>query len=525
MNEFITRLSAWWQSREPGQQVRTVGVVAATVIVMVALSMWASSTSWRPVASGSQDEMLTAAGALEAAGIPYNLETPGQLLVPASRLGGARTAITAADVMPGLSDVSELKLGLTPKAQEWALVRAREGDLARMINGIDGIAASQVQIVARQDAFFLDEQRPARASVFVRLEPGADMGSGQVRAIRSLVSSAVDGLDPEQVTLADDRGTLLARADMGGTGDPADLTTYRRELEAELESSVITALLPVLGSPAFFSVAAGIELDMTSSETVSKQLAIQEQAVLSEQIQESQSDRTEARGVPGVDANLPEAGVTQGAGSGQTSERSALVTNYAYPTVDEIRRRPAGGVDRVSVAVQVDSGRIAEMIAAGTSGLTMDELRATIDGAVRAAANVSAARQDLVQVSYLPFATVEWEAPETATMLPFVPETVLPWAVAAMAVALGFLFVVRPVMAAAMAPVPKVTSEEEKLAAAEVAAEQAARDSRSADHQLADRLVDLVENFEPMDTTLLNQLVENQSVAAAQVLRQWNRSA
>ena len=525
MNEFINRLTTWWEGRDPAQRVRAVGAIVLAVAAAVALSVWASRTNWQPVMNGSYDDNLAGAAALQEVGIPYRVRLNGDLVVPASSLGSAHAAISASNVGPGLSDVSDLKLGLTPRAQEWALVRAREGDLARMINGIDGVAASQVQIVARQDAFFLDEERPARASVFVRLNPGAELGQGQVRAIRSLVASSVDGLDAEQVTLADDRGTLLARASSDtGAGDPGDLTSYRRELEAELESNVLQALLPVLGSPAYFSVAAGIQLDMTSSETVSKQMAIQEQAVISEQIRESQSDRSEARGVPGIDANLPE-NPAQQAGTAQRAEQSALVTNYAYPTVDEIRRRPAGGVERVSVAVQVDSARIAAMVAAAGNGLTEDQLRASIEQAVRAAANVSDARDDVVNVGYMPFAEVEWEAPEQASVLPFAPETVLPWAVAGLAVVLGFLFVVRPVMAAAMAPVPREPTEEEKDEAAAAAAEQAGSKQRNADHELADRLVDLVENFEPMDTTLLNQLVENQSAAAAQVLRQWNRSA
>ncbi|MFT6818862.1 MAG: flagellar M-ring protein FliF [Myxococcota bacterium] len=524
MNEFIARLTAWWESRDPAQRVRTVGSLAGVIAVAVALSVWASSTTWRPVMHGEYNDLLIGASALQQADILYKIGDDGRLMVPASQLGSAQAAITAADVTPGLGDVSDLKLGLTPRAQEWALVRAREGDLSRMINGIDGIASSQVQIVARQDAFFLDEQRPARASVFVRLSPGAELGQGQVRAIRSLVSSSVDGLDPEQVTLADDRGTLLARAEVAGAfGDPADLTTYRREMEAELEGSVLTALMPVLGSPRFFSVAVGIDLDMTSSETVSKQLAIQEQAVLSEQIQESATDRNDARGIPGVDANLPEGGVNQ-AGAAQTSERSALVTNYAYPTVDEIRRRPAGGVNRISVAVQVDSGRLAEMVVAAGNSMTLEELQSRIEQAVRAAANVSDTRDDVVQVGYLPFAEVEWEETEAASMLPFVPETILPWAVAGLAVILGFLFVVRPVMSAAMAPVPKVLTEEEEVQRAAEAEAESKVDPRTRDHKMADRLVDLVENYQPMDTTMLNELVENQSTAAAQVLRQWNRN-
>ena len=44
------------------------------------------------------------------------------------------------------------------------------------------------------------------------------------------------------------------------------------------------------------------------------------------------------------------------------------------------------------------------------------------------------------------------------------------------------------------------------------------------DKNLADRLRLLVENFEPVEARDLNQLVNTQSDAAAQVLRQWAKS-
>jgi flagellar M-ring protein FliF len=522
LNELLARIGAWWSALDPAQRLRVGLSLLAAVAAAVGISVWASSASYKPVLTGaSYDDLLAAAAALEEQGIPYRLRDDGRLDVPSARLGGARAAIASTDALPGLDDVSDLRLGLTPRAQEWALLRALEGDLARMINGIDGVAASQVQIVPRREGLFLDDERPARASVFVRLRPGAALDPGQVRAIGSLVASAVDGLDAEQVTIADDRGSLLARGRIagGGTGDPSDLLKYRRELQAEIEGAVTQALLPVLGAPTYFSVAAGVELDLASTETVSKRLSVQEQAVLSEQVQESQTTRGAPRGVPGVDANRPERGGAAGEG-GQESAKSALVTNYVYPTVDEVRRLPAGGVRRLSVAVQVDDARIAQMVEAAGGTPDADTLRAAISAAVTAAARVDAERGDAVQVTYLPFAAAEWAAPETASVLSAVPEGVAPWAVAALALVLAFLFVVRPIVSAATRPVSR-----DEPAAAPAAEEEATERPGGSDHELADRLVDLVESYQPMDTTLLNQLVENQSLAAAQVLRQWNRGA
>lgn len=515
MNEILARVTAWYGSLDDRRRRRLWTSLVVAVVAMVGATAFANYAPYKPLLVGRDyDEVLAAAAALEGAGIPYRVRDDGRLDVPVSQLGSARAAVASAQVVPGLADAGELKLGLTPRAQEWALLRAREGDLARMINGIDGVSASQVHIVPREEALFASEDRPATASVFLKLRPGVTLAQGQIQAVASLVSSAVDGLGADHVTIADDRGNLLLSAASAGpaAGNTTDLFEYRAQLEQRAERSVLQALLPVLGSPSDFSVSASVDLDMSSTETVSKSLDVQQQAVLSEQVQESLSNKTDPvpSGVPGVDAGLPERGTggAPGEGASQRAEKSALVTNYVYPTVDEIKRRPAGGVQHVSVAVQVNSVRLGVLLGEGATEEAKAELQGQITRAVEAAAGISAARGDVVTVTFLPFAASEW-VDDVAPAVTIAPEAVLPWVFAIAVAVMAFVFVVRPVMAVALkppapqaapAPTPDVTDED-----------------------LADRLVHLVEDFKTVDSSMLNTLVNHQSKAAAQVVRQWGK--
>lgn len=523
---LFQRIVAWLTALEPARRIRLLAAVAIAVVTAVGLSVWASRETYAPVLSGQgYDAALTAAAAVDKAGIPYKLVVPDVLEVPETKLGAARSAIASEAQMPGLGDVGELQLGLTPQAQQWAFLRAAEANLARTVGGIDGIVAAQVHIVPREESLYVGEQRPASASVFLKLEPGARIEQSQIRAVVKLVANAVDGLDSSRVSVADDRGNLLAAGDgedsTGPMGEMRSLADYRTQLETRYERAVSQSLLPVVGYGGGYSVTATVDLDLESRQTTTRQMETGKQAVVSEVNEESQQQQAAKGGVPGVDANLPErAPAAATNGQGTASNRTTSTLNYAYPTVDEVANRPAGGVRRVSVAVQVDEARIAELVKASNGQLQPDALKQQIDLAIRAAVGYDPARNDLVTVSYLPFAATDWQTsedpgPGAATFA----LSVLPYLVGLAALGLVFWFVVRPIVGAAVAPISPV---DETPSEPEPTTPRTAGDESNAD--LANRLKALVDNFQPIDHDQLNQLIVRESESAADVLRKWTRA-
>lgn len=518
---LLQSLLAWFQGLDQARRVRLLAAVAIAVVAAVALAWWATEESWVPVVSGEGYEAAaTAASAVERAEIPYRLEGD-TLRVPASRIGAARSAIATQTDLPGLTDVSALELGLTPQAQQWAFLREAEGDLARMLNGIEGIVASQVHLVPATESLFVGDERQASASVFVKLEPGKQLAVGQVRAITSLVANAVEGLAPERVSVADDRGNLLsAGAGEGDLGEMGDLAEYRAQLERKYERAVAQALLPVLGFDTGLSVTAAVELDLTAKEVTTRSLDAERQAIVSEVNEESTDDRSRPVGVPGVDSNLPEPGPVTAQG-GSSSTKNSSTVNYSYPTVDEISRRPAGGLQRLSVAVQVDQARLAALAAA--SGGVTDEsaLRQQIEAAVRAAVGFDEKRKDTVTVSYLPFAAPTWTVGiEQGGLTNENVKTGASILLPTLAFLLVLWFVVRPIVAATVRPL------EPAVVVAEVVAED---DSEKPAGALEDEGVDellrrLVDGFTPIDSEALNILIDREAESAAEVLRQWNRT-
>ncbi len=511
--ERLNAIRAWFAALD-GERRRWLGGAVVTAILALGLAtLWTREQGWTTLADGRRwEEVLDVSAALAGANVDYKLDGNDTILVRTEDLGRARAAMATTAPLPSLGDVSDLSLGLTPQAQRWAFSRAREGDIARMINGIEGVASSQVQIVVREDSGYLDEQRPARASVFVRLERGVELEPSQIRAVVMLVANAVDGLDPESVTVADDRGHLLADGNSSDDAQPEKWLTYQHTLARRYEDTITRALLPVLGSTDAFTTAVTVEVESGSDETTEHEVDVDRPAVTQEQNEQSEDARSQGAGLTGVDANLPDRAGTPSA-TGDRTVRTAVTTLYDYPSTTRHTVRAAGSIRRLSVAVQVDAARVAT-IAGGDPA----EAEKTLEAIVRAAVGDDVQRRDTVQVKVLPFVARPEEVASAEPSIPLaLPTSLAGYAVGALALVLVFVFVIRPMLAVATRPKPLTEPKAD-------ATRPSAGEDVHHDGALANRLRQMVEDYEPVNAGDLSKLVDLESAASARVLRKWNKN-
>ena len=100
------------------------------------------------------------------------------------------------------------------------------------------VEQARVHLTFPKDSVFLEARQPAKASVMVKLRPGAQLSPQNVQAVCHLVASAVEGLAPE-VGL----GARHAR-------QPAQPAAPRRHRDDPLEASEASARLPARRSSA-----------------------------------------------------------------------------------------------------------------------------------------------------------------------------------------------------------------------------------------------------------------------------------
>jgi flagellar M-ring protein FliF len=156
---------------------------------------------------------------LERQGVVYDLRNDGgTVMVPKDRVARLRMSLAGEGLPKGggvgyeIFDKSDA-LGTTSFIQNINNLRALEGELARTIRGLDRVVAARVHLVLPERPLFSRDKVDPAASIVLKVHGALE--PQQVRAIRHLVASAVNGLKPQRVSIVDEAGRLLA----GGTGN------------------------------------------------------------------------------------------------------------------------------------------------------------------------------------------------------------------------------------------------------------------------------------------------------------------
>ena len=102
----------------------------------------------------------------------------------------------------GFELFDKMSWGQTDFDQKVTYQRALEGELEKSIETLSDVESARVHLVMASDSVFLDRQQPAKASVILKLR-GGGLSKQSALAIARLVSGAVNGLDPQDVSIID----------------------------------------------------------------------------------------------------------------------------------------------------------------------------------------------------------------------------------------------------------------------------------------------------------------------------------
>ena len=349
---------------------------------------------------------------LESQGVPFELEGQGQrILVPSDQALRLRLAMAREGLPAGGSVGYELfdkgeGIGTTSFIQNINRLRALEGELSRTIRTIDRVAASRVHLVLPRRDVFARERRKSSASITIRMRGSSRLDAGQVRAMQHLVAAAVPDLEPERVSIVDDRGQLLSRGADGATMGATGLADARAAEEGRLKEAIESLVEHSVGVG---RVRAEVSVDMDLDRvTINQELYDPEsQVVRSTQTLEENSASTEKEADKTVTVanNLPEGQSKQvvGPGSESNSQRTEETVNYEISKTTKTQIHESGLIKRVSVAVLVDgtyaAGGDGEIVYAPRESAELEKI-ATL---VKSAIGFDAKRGDTVEIVNLRF--------------------------------------------------------------------------------------------------------------------------
>jgi flagellar M-ring protein FliF len=302
---------------------------------------------------------------LERQGVPYELRNDGNIvMVPKDRVARLRMALAGDGLPKGggigyeIFDKSDA-LGTTSFVQNINNLRALEGELARTIRALDSVQAARVHLVMPERPLFSRDKVEPSASIVLRVR--GTLEAPQVRAIRHLVASAVNGLKPQRVSIVDEAGHLLADgAGDDGNGGEVSADERRAAFEKRLRDQVEAIVSSVVG-PSRARVQLTADFDFNRVTQTSDKYDPEGRVVRSSQTREETSATNDGRDnqvtvgneIPGANqrqTTAPEANAVPR----DQSRKSEEIVNYEISKTTKTEVIEGGRVNRISVAVLVD---------------------------------------------------------------------------------------------------------------------------------------------------------------------------
>ena len=404
LSTLWTRGQVHWASM-PATQRRWSIAAGALILTLVAGMFWYGlRTDWRTLYAGLDPEDARQTGLiLTQAQIPFDVSSDGTAIrVPAPQLDKARLATAA----KGGVKSGRLGFELFDKPN-WVgsefdervnYQRALEGELEHTVGTLADIESARVHLVLPHESLFRDEERPAKATVVLKLKH-ASLADGEAESIRNLVASAVDGLAPDRVVLVDAAG----RIQLG----PKTAEGQLLSAEQALEEKVVATLEPVTGQG---NVRASVTLDydQAASDETQETYDPEKTATLSMQRSEQSSGgQPVAAGVPGTASNAPNSQALPVYPKQITAPESSKTESSTYGVSKAVRHivQSPGRVRRLTAAIVVNHRLLRSATNSGPAqweSWQPDQLR-NLTALAQAAIGFDPARGDVLTVEDLAF--------------------------------------------------------------------------------------------------------------------------
>ena len=442
--EWINRLRA-----NPKIPLMVAG--AAAVAIVVALVLWAKTPDYRVLYSNLADQDGGAiVTQLTQMNVPYRFSDNGSAIeVPADKVHELRLRLAQQGLPKGGAVGFELldqeKFGISQFSEQVNYQRALEGELARTIETLGPLKSARVHLAMPKPSLFVREQKSPSASVTVNLEPGRALDEGQISAVVHLVSSAVAGLPPGNVTLVDQSGRLLTQSGTTGRDLNDAQLKYAADVEGRIQRRIESILGPIVGNGNVHAQVTA-QLDFANKEQTEEQYRpngdAAQQVLRSRQLNESdQIGGQYPGGVPGALSNQPapanagpittppaanaqNANAQNGQQNAQQQQQQTAATtagprntsrnettNYEVDRTIRHTKQNVGDIQRLSVAVVVNYRNLPD---GKPLPLTADQMK-QIEDLTREAMGFSDTRGDTLNVVNSQFTASD----DTGGELPF----------------------------------------------------------------------------------------------------------
>jgi flagellar M-ring protein FliF len=391
-----------WNNLGKKQRYTILGVAVAFFVAIIGWSYWwGGRTEYVPLFTGMEaKDAGEVAAKLKEMKIPFEIGNNGTAIMVSNKDVYKVRLDLASQGLPrgskGFEIFDQTKFGATEFQNRVYYLQALQGELTRTIEQMPEVEKARVHIVLPEDSLYKKNEKPATASIMLKLKPNTQITKEQVKGIVNLVAHSIQGLKPENVTVLDGFARVLN--DQPDEKFPGTQTLTQleltRKIQDNLQKSVQSLLEQVLG-PGKAAVRVSVELsfDQRTLDRAVFEPVVDDKGIIrsSQEMNESfKGTQPPVGGTPGTTTNIP-GYVTSNQGQSQY-EKKEVTRNYEINEVKEKVVAAPGSIKRLTVAVMVD---------ANVNKTQQD----SIAKAVASAVGINAARGDVVSVESIPFNT------------------------------------------------------------------------------------------------------------------------
>lgn len=378
MSNYLKQIWEPLSKLSRGKQIGLGILVLAIVIGVATISMWSTEKTYISLF----DEQLKLEDAskittlLTQENIQYKLgKNATEILVPIEEKSRIMLKLAENDTLPQanpgwekLIDQRSMFSGTTQEEFELNITRGLQSELERLFKGMKGIKDAHVILNKPKKQLFEEEQKEPSASIVLTLDPLLQITPDQIRTIRRLTVTAIEGLEPDNVAISDTASRDLTRLIEDDEDTSEEKLQDKRLAIQKHRENILTKkltkhLAKVFGGPDKVAVQINLEMDFDELESVTDRaipLSGTEKGVLiSEKSEKEEYKGTDMinGGEPGVNSNLrPGAPSYPGDDGGLNNEykRSGDIKNYDVTKSKEKFKKEQGQIKRMTASIAID---------------------------------------------------------------------------------------------------------------------------------------------------------------------------
>jgi flagellar M-ring protein FliF len=408
LDKSKSNLVPWWQGLTGSKKISFVFFSALTVVLVIIIFNQINKASYQVLYRNLEpQEAGQIIDQLKAQKISYQISQGGtEVLVPESKINDIRLSLASQGYpksgVVGYEIFDQTNLGMTDFLQKVNYRRALEGELTKTIASLKEVKTARVHLVIPEQRLFKEDEKEPTASVVLYLDRSMPLSQRQIEGIAYLVSSSVEGLPPENVTILDASGKLLSerRQSDALAKLSSNQLDMKKSVEAYLQDKAQSMLDGVVG-PNRAIVRVSADLNFDQLEQTNESYNPDSVVIRSEEITEENQSQTDS-----PDPTKKK----DSSGAKKTTVRNYEVTKKLEHLVSQV-----GNVKQLRVSLSVDGSYTMVKGADGKmqrqyaprSQEDLDKLLALVRGAV----GFTDQRGDIIEVANLPFETYQddWE--------------------------------------------------------------------------------------------------------------------